>query len=360
MRKIFTLERALDDYVRNDNARIIVFTGAGISLASGQLSASQLIQHILTALGIASDEIDRLMRHRAFPPFEIIMYFFSQYLAGNISRLFLYGNPNSSHAVIGEIVMHRNNNAVITTNFDPYHEAYLPGIPVYRDETKPIPAKGPFIYKIHGSADEPESVRNTVRNITLKRNMDQRKERLREIFTDNYAKPTLLIFVGYSFSDELDINPLFTGTAFSNTTVIINHKQSNVCRITYCEDGLSHCGEYKQGIKNTYFKDCRVINICSDTASLLQTIRNRLYTDQKENSPVTDGTNRKKIIAELHTMIEKTEEAGKMLFSGVIYETVYEYDRALGYFKKAAKTWNRVIKKAAEAEIRNCVFQKEG
>ncbi len=136
---------------------------------------------------------------------------------GHLTSLFKTGQPNKFHTLVAKLVKSGYVKEVVTTNFDTkLQEAPIKegmhvgkGFEVLYDEehSKKVAFEAvsiPFIIKIHGSVVSEKSIRTTLDLISKRSLREERKRILEHFFTQN---PNILI-MGYSASDEFDINPV--------------------------------------------------------------------------------------------------------------------------------------------------------
>ncbi len=240
---------------------LAVFCGAGISAASGLPVVPKIINTILKRLEIPGDDekrkgeryelIERILNGQkedkekkldAFPaiPFEKFMEIFftaqpnldrGEFNSDQVAefcKIFRYRNvqglpiiPNAQHQIWGRLLLEGIIPFLITTNFDMGFDLVLQqgsggGYKnhydqqtnrVIKDFEKVSDLHGKYI-KIHGSADDPQSVIITIQGLTSEANENyaSRQTLLRKIFSRQSGCKSVL-FLGYSCSDIFDVVP---------------------------------------------------------------------------------------------------------------------------------------------------------
>ena len=131
------------------------------------------------------------------------------------------GYPNMCHVLVARLVKSGHVQEIMTTNFDTkleqamenesmtngkdfkvfFSEKHFSEVDLERLEV-------PVVFKIHGSVVDEESLRATLDLISRQGLMERRARVLKHFFTNN---PNLMV-MGYSASDEFDINPVILST----------------------------------------------------------------------------------------------------------------------------------------------------
>ena len=198
---------------------LAIFCGAGISLNSGLPLANDMIKSILDTLPM--DVADRDEVTKSNIPFEAFIETLLQFT--DISRLldiFSLGIPNSNHILIARIAKEGYLNTILTTNFDQliekafekeglirskdfmvyYNEEQFSGIDFKKIDNGII-----NIFKIHGTVEDKESIRTTLKAVANRKLSEKRMKIIRYLFSNGEHKKILIL--GYSCSDEFDITP---------------------------------------------------------------------------------------------------------------------------------------------------------
>ncbi|MDE1888884.1 MAG: SIR2 family protein [Planctomycetota bacterium] len=226
-----------------EEKRLSFFCGAGISWNSGLPLANELKHEILDKLPIDKKDIDEIMNSNL--PFEAFIEVISE--STNISKIldiFKDGNPNTNHNLIASLAKHSFLNTIVTTNFDLLIEKALENeglkrdddFKVYYDEEQLLDInfeeikddKIIRIFKIHGSIENKDSIRTTLKAVANKPLSDKRKGLIKYLFsTGNHQK---VLILGYSCSDEFDITPQIQSIE-ENQKEIIFVEHSNIEQI---------------------------------------------------------------------------------------------------------------------------------
>jgi tetratricopeptide (TPR) repeat protein len=150
--------------------------------------------------------------------------FFNSFL-----RIFKSGQPNKAHRLIAKLVKKGYILRILTTNFDMMLEqalamegVSLTDVDIYYTEAHfdgqdLSSIKRPIICKIHGSVNAPDSVRVTLDLITREILQQSRTNILNYFFKESNKD---LLILGYSCSDEFDINP-YLGNLKSKTKIFV-------------------------------------------------------------------------------------------------------------------------------------------
>lgn len=199
---------------------LAVLCGAGISRNSGLPLASELERSILKKLlrNKDKDEADEILNSGL--PFEAFMESISENSdISNILDIFKEGKPNINHILVAKLAKKGYLKTIFTTNFDMLIERALEkelrrdkDLKVYFSEEQ-FARIGPDdwgdpavrIFKIHGSVEDKESIRTTLKMVASKTLSEKRMKLIRYLFSNGKHKKGLIL--GYSCSDEFDITP---------------------------------------------------------------------------------------------------------------------------------------------------------
>lgn len=214
--------------------KISIFCGAGISVKSGLPDVTVLLEYILKCLGIEQADIKNLKHtdSKWAMPFESFMDAFIEHDKNTkLFDIFLLGKPNHNHFLIKMLATHACLDEVYTTNFDMLIERMLETEPklkfrvVLENDTN-AHGNNPgdnyiSIIKLHGTANNSETIRSTIVSITSGVGFENRKKLIRRAF--NSSSDVLWVW-GYSCSDVFDITPTIEALQPKNKTVILlNH-----------------------------------------------------------------------------------------------------------------------------------------
>jgi NAD-dependent SIR2 family protein deacetylase len=210
------LEEILSELLE-DEASLIIFCGAGISINSGLPSAIPLLDKILASLQIEPKDKDELihLNYTLAMPFEVFFeIFFENTNEHQILDIFKEGEPSTNHLFILKCVQKKLTNKIYTTNFDLLIEKAFQSkgqeLFVYKNEKEFLKVESSttkcLLVKLHGSIDDIDSIRTTLSTIANKKQSVIREKIIDGIFTKSNEKCKILI-LGYSFSDIFDIVP---------------------------------------------------------------------------------------------------------------------------------------------------------
>ena len=226
-----------------DNSEFIdlaVFCGAGISKNSGLPLANELKQYILEKLSVNKEDMKEIMSSNL--PFEAFIEIISENTdISKIFQIFEKGEPNINHMIIARLSNIGYIKTVFTTNFDLLIEKALEkeglkkdrDFKVYCDEHQfseidfeETDDKMIKIYKIHGSIDNIDSIRTTLKMVASRILYDKRMIGIRHLFSTGNHKKVLIL--GYSCSDEFDITPQIKS---------IKENQKEIIFVDHCNEG---------------------------------------------------------------------------------------------------------------------------
>ena len=212
------------------------FFGAGTSFNSGIPTVTYIINKLLSSLNLHTEAYQFL--RKAEYPFEAFMEIVEKY--DNINRLlgvFEEGTPSLFHRTIKKLVNDGYISQLMSTNFDLMIERVkIKDINVVckeRDFGKLQPNQVNYI-KIHGSIDEPKSIRTVMSSIASRSLRTKRKSAIDFFF--NRTKLNTIFVLGYSCSDKMDLTPYIKSSANKSVQVVfIEHcngpefSVNNVC-----------------------------------------------------------------------------------------------------------------------------------
>lgn len=153
--------------------------------------------------------------------------FFNSFL-----RMFESGDPNKAHVLIARLIKKGYLHRVLTTNFDMMLEQALilggvrpSDVDVYYteahfDDQDLKSTKRPVICKIHGSVNAPDSIRVTL-DLIAREILQQSRTNILNYFFKESGKDLLIL--GYSCSDEFDINPFLANLKSKTKIFVVKH-----------------------------------------------------------------------------------------------------------------------------------------
>ena len=248
----------LEKDIQSRKLRLSLFLGAGISKnpPSNLPLANEIRNRVLKKL-FADEQLDAgtLSRFESYP-FEA----FVQVIAENsnfldyLITMYEMGEPNKNHMFVAKLVKEGYVRGILTTNFDLQLEKALrkEGLIPERDfkvisnedgfaGVDPETINTPVIFKIHGSVNNRESVRTTMNLISAKSLLESR-QKIIEYFL---KKGEVILILGYSFSDEFDVNPMLRGLKSAGEILWIKHSKedcetkSTIQKLQYPLEGLN-------------------------------------------------------------------------------------------------------------------------
>jgi tetratricopeptide (TPR) repeat protein/NAD-dependent SIR2 family protein deacetylase len=198
---------------------VAFFVGAGISVSAGLPLASELINGILALLPLS--DTDRVLVSKSRLPFEAFLEIIAA--SGSLEsilKIFDLVTPNLPHRLIAAFVKAGLVENIFTTNFDELVEASLKeqGLEAGVDfnvlfeeaqfvqlESDPVTRSRKNVVKIHGTYSTKESIRTTLDEVAARRLSQSRAVAIRHLFVTGSHR--VVIILGYSCSDEFDLNP---------------------------------------------------------------------------------------------------------------------------------------------------------
>lgn len=221
-----------DLFSQNNNIRFLC--GAGISRDSGMPVVNNYLETLFKETGFNDYEIGQLLTREL--PFE---FWIEEYQKFNpdffIELIRIYSNnifvPNKNHLLLSLIIKSNICNEIYTTNFDQLLEKSLKSQNIefslcYEDNHfKAITNSINRIIKLHGTAENVDSICTTIKNIAQKRYSDDFKNIITNMIS--YEENVTLVILGYSCSDIFDICPIIEQYNLKHVKVIyIEHSTS--------------------------------------------------------------------------------------------------------------------------------------
>jgi tetratricopeptide (TPR) repeat protein len=208
-----------------------VLTGAGISRRSGLPLANELVRELLHRLGASVDLVEKIIKTSL--PFEVLMdtfvgisddrYLFELYSA------FSGGVPNTTHKTLAALALTGHIRILATTNFDLLLESALTTMKdseCFIRKAKELEFATPLIedgniilLKLHGSLDDPESLRATLKQVANRELSENRMRAVKDLFSTTQNDKVLII--GYSCSDIYDIIPAIRSVGEHLTEIVL-------------------------------------------------------------------------------------------------------------------------------------------
>jgi NAD-dependent SIR2 family protein deacetylase/Tfp pilus assembly protein PilF len=229
-----------------ESGGLAIFCGAGISKNSGLPLADELRRRVLETLLETKQDVKQVMKVRC--PFEAFLQsIFNPYMISDedldvarILDIFRHGEPNSNHVLIARLAKRGYLKTVVTTNFDLLienaliKEGWREGVDFeryYREEhfsatTPEEPGEGFMLFKLHGSIDNPETVRATLAAVASRSLSEKRMHVIKHLFSS--GKHTAVLVLGYSCTDTFDIIPQIQSIDASDKRVFFIEHISNL------------------------------------------------------------------------------------------------------------------------------------
>jgi len=333
--------------------------GAGISISppSGLMSSSQIIESIIR-FGADADSFDRIMKIKQLRFEFLVQLFRDQY--DPALRLIEYfeqsTRPNVLHEYLAKMI--REGQYVLTTNFDTLIERAVglsnsalkivltredfeisgnPGINV---------EKGLFaVYKIHGSLrnmksgeDTKESIIATLDALGKHKNGDFfLVETFKRMFFEKVCNKRVLVAMGYSGGDDLDIIPSLLQMVDIERIYWIDHNTESDTKFqayvlhppeVIHSDEIADLSPMDRFLYNMTLKNVEVIKVVANTPNLVSYLMGANYRETRSY--------------EIHDMYEWLVESfpqpsfgDKYSFSAQVLFNYGFYREALTYFLKA-------------------------
>lgn len=149
-----------------------------------------------------------------------------------LAELFTAGTPNKNHNTIARLIERQYLRNVLTTNFDLLIERALEQIGWLRQvdfevfstekdfHTVDFNQSSPAIFKIHGSADDKDSMRVTLKQVASRRLSDSRARVLGHLLTSEKGD---MLVLGYGAKDYFDINPILSSMIPEKRIFYVDH-----------------------------------------------------------------------------------------------------------------------------------------
>jgi NAD-dependent protein deacetylases, SIR2 family len=226
------------DFQSLKEGEIAIFAGAGISKDSGLPLANELKQSVLSKLITDKEDIEDLMLSDS--PFEKFVQNLTTDTNEKIFKIYNYGEPNTNHILVAKLAKLGVVKNILTTNFDLLFEKALKNERLefstfYNDDDfSKVKLQnlenGINVFKIHGSIEKSESLKNTINNVGQGLT-PYKKNIMNYVFSE--GPHNKVIVLGYSCSDKFDINPYFQDLKNKKKQVIfIQHENHDDIRST--------------------------------------------------------------------------------------------------------------------------------
>jgi tetratricopeptide (TPR) repeat protein len=329
----FTLKDLMNHLAQSiHERRLCFFLGAGISKnpPANMPLAKDLRLSIMRKLLDKKEFGWNLKKKLLNYPFEAFLQVVSgdSEILESMIRIFRHGKPNKNHMFVAKLMKRGYVRNVLTTNFDLLLERALEHEGLRRDTHFRVffdekqfsrldfrrPAI-PTIFKIHGSADDVNSIRTTLELIAHETLSKSRATVLGHFFSDDH---TIILIMGYSAKDEFDVNPILRGMKTRKQVIFVKHNKKEI--------DISELG--------TPFEGFNGVNLKYDTDKLVDNLWSifiKTEWEQEESLPIWE-----KQIAQWGQNLSH----GLRYFSlGKILREVGETDQAEFSFKSALRAF---------------------
>ncbi len=328
-----------------------ILCGAGISKPSGLPLAKEVKQHILEKMSVDDEDTDKIMNSNI--PFEAFM----EAVSGNadiseILDIYKHGEPNTNHILIAKLAKKGYLKTIFTTNFDLLIERALENeglkidedFEVYFDEEQfsridfdDVEDKPIRVFKIHGSIDNEDSVRTTMKAVASKTLSDKRMNLIRHLFSTGKHKKVLIL--GYSCSDVFDITPQIQS---------IEENQKEIIFIKHSTEGKEEIEDIKIKPDKNPFKKFNGERIRCDTDKFIKELWNSFedtigeykYKKSKvEWTKYVDGWSK----------ILKENSALQYFIPSLIFYSISDFKKAIEYYERSLEIAKEIGDKAGES-----------
>jgi hypothetical protein len=210
---------------------VAVFVGAGYSRPSGLPTAGPLEHSVLTAIGASEADADAVLSSGV--RFERVFQIVSEHAdISPLMSVFELGRPSTNQLFLARLARRHLLFRVLTTNFDTLVEKALEceGLKRREDYTvvtsEPdladcdrIPTDTVAVLKVHGSVDEPRTIRLVLDEIATGIQSRSRFRSIEDVL--QRGDHSIVLFLGYSASDDFDLNPMLARLSFPSKEVLI-------------------------------------------------------------------------------------------------------------------------------------------
>jgi len=330
---------------------LAIFCGAGISRNSGLPLANELKQYVLRKLSVGKRDMEEIMVSNL--PFEAFM----ETISANtdilkIFEMFEEGEPDTNHILIARLAKHDYLKTIFTTNFDLLIEKALEkeglernkDFEVYYDEeqfsridfehTENETIK---IFKIHGSVDNRDSIRTTMKAVASRTLAEKRLNAMRYLFSTGNHKRILVL--GYSCSDEFDITPQIQSVAENRKEIIF---------VEHCEEG-TEMEDVKIKEQKNPFKAFPGRRIKCNTDRFIEDLWDSLRDTVGEYEPSESKVDWRIYADDWANQLKKKKGYFEYLIPGLLLTDVAKPSRALEYYEKSLHIAKAIGDKAEES-----------
>ena len=330
-----------------------IFCGAGISKNSGLPLANELLQYIIEKLPFDKKDIEEIVASNF--PFEAFMESLSENTdISKILDIFKEGEPNTAHILIARLAKNGYLKTIFTTNFDLLIEKALEkeglkknnDFEVYCNEEQfsridfeCTEGKIIRILKIHGSIDDKNSIRTTMKAVASKTLSDKRMKVIEYLLSTGRHKKVLIL--GYSCSDVFDITPQIQS---------IEKNQKEIIFVEHSKEG-TEIEDVR--IKELPFKTFPGKRIKCNTDDFIRELWDSLKKTIGEYTPIESEVDWKTYLEDWAKGLKK--KYLKYFIAGLILYEISNFKRAIEYHEKSLEIAKAIGDKEEEARCYTCL-----
>lgn len=319
--------------------QLAIFCGAGISRNSGLPLANELISYLLDKLFKENGNKYTEEIKNSNLPFEAFIETLSERITiAEILDIFKDGKPNTNHIWIAKLSKYGYIKTILTTNFDLLIEKALEQEGLKRNKDFNVYfieeefSKIDFInlgdniniFKIHGSIEDINSIRTTLKAVANKVLSEKRMALIRYLFLGGKHKN--IIVLGYSCSDEFDITPQIQSIEESRKEIIF---------VDHINSFTEEIEELKIKESKNPFKNFSGIRIKCNTDRFIEKYWNSIAGVLKEEySCINSESAWKKHIDTWSKTLEDDNMCSKYLCIGLIFDRISNFNKANEYYRK--------------------------
>jgi NAD-dependent SIR2 family protein deacetylase len=338
--------------------QLAIFCGAGISWNSGLPLANELVSYLLEKFfkDKKSKYIEEIKNSNL--PFEAFIETLSESITvSEILDIFKDGKPNTNHIWIAKLSKSGYIKTILTTNFDLLIEKALEQEGLRRNKdfdvyfTEEEFSKIDFnsiddnikVFKIHGSIEDKDSIRTTLKTVANKSLSDKRMALIRYLFSEGKHKDVFVL--GYSCSDEFDITPQIQS---------IEGCKKEITFIEHDNSSIEVSEELRIKEDKNPFKNFSGMRIKCNTDKLIEKYWNLMDRALKEEySFIYSESIWKKHIDMWSENLEDENTSSKYLCIGVLFNRISNFKMAIKYYRKPLN--NSVIDEKMKAICYACI-----
>jgi tetratricopeptide (TPR) repeat protein len=312
-----------------------VFCGAGISRNSGLPLANELKHYMLERLTDDIDDIREVMGSAL--PFEFFMEVVSEHAdISDVLGLFKMGKPNTNHILIARLAKWGFIRSVLTTNFDllieraMQNEGLKERINFVRHYRKnhfrriwpSVRGRIPLI-KVHGTADDSNSVLATLRTIASEISSTARMSAIEYLFSTGMHDRVLIL--GYSCSDIFDIVPQIQ---------LVEESRKEVIFVEHSEQKEPEIEDIRAKQNGNPFKGFRGSRVRCNTDWFVEKFWNHLGYVMGAYGPVREQADWRSPIDSWAKRLENNITT-RDLIMGLLFQRISDSNKAIVHYNRA-------------------------